>query len=75
MPSIDTYKTFSKIDIEDKKYLYFDLNKLASHFKFNLSTLPFSIKILLENLIRNEDGKLITADMISSFCSGLSNKN
>jgi len=75
MTFIDTYKTFSKIDIEDKKYLYFDLNKLASHFKFNLSTLPFSIKILLENLIRNEDGKLITADMISSFCSGLSNKN
>ena len=75
MTSVDTYKTFSKIDIEGKKYLFFDLNKLANYFEFNLTTLPFSIKILLENLIRNEDGELITADMISSLCSGLGNKN
>ena len=75
MTSIDTYKTFSKIDINGKKFVYFDLNKLANHFKLNFTDLPFSKKILLENLIRNEDGKLITADMISSFCSQLSNKN
>ena len=75
MTFIDTYKTFSKIDINGKKYIYFDLNKLANHFKFNLSLLPFSIKILLENLIRNEDGKLITADMISSLCAQLNNKD
>ena len=75
MTFIDTYKTFSKIDINGKKYIYFDLNKLANHFKLNLSLLPFSIKILLENLIRNEDGKLITADMINSLCSQLSNKD
>ena len=75
MTSIDTYKTFSKIDINGKKYVYFDLNKLANHFKFNLSTLPISIKILLENLIRNEDGKSITEDMINSFCSQLINKD
>ncbi len=75
MTFIDTYKTFSKIDVNEKKYIYFDLNKLANHFKFSLSLLPFSIKILLENLIRNEDGKLITADMINSLCSQLSNKD
>jgi aconitate hydratase len=75
MTFIDTYKTFSKIDVNGKKYIYFDLNKLANHFKFNLSLLPFSIKILLENLIRNEDGKLINADMINSLCSQLTNKD
>ena len=75
MTFIDTYKTFSKIDVNEKKYIYFDLNKLANHFKFSLSLLPFSIKILLENLIRNEDGKLITADMINSLCSQLTNKD
>ncbi len=37
MTFIDTYKTFSKIDINGKKYIYFDLNKLANYFKFNLS--------------------------------------
>ena len=75
MTFIDTYKTFSKIDINGKRYVYFDLNKLASHFKFNLTTLPFTIKILLENLIRNEDGESITADMIFTFCSELTNKD
>ena len=75
MTFIDTYKTFSKIDVNEKKYIYFDLNKLANHFKFSLSLLPFSIKILLENLIRNEDGKLITADMINSLCSQITNKD
>ena len=75
MTSIDTYKTFSKIDINGKKYVYFDLNKLANHFKFNLATLPTSIKILLENLIRNEDGKLITGNMITSICSQLNKKD
>ena len=75
MTSIDTYKTFSKIDINGKKFAYFDLNKLGNHFKLNFTALPFSKKILLENLIRNEDGKLVTADMISSFCSQLTNKD
>ena len=75
MTFIDTYKTYSSIDINGKRYFYFDLNKLANHFKFNLSLLPFSIKILLENLIRNEDGELITADMINLFCSQLTNKD
>ena len=37
MTSLDTYKTFSKIDIEDKKYLYFDLNKLSNQFNINLN--------------------------------------
>jgi len=71
---MNTYKTQSEININGKNYLYFDLNKLAKHFKFNLKNLPFTIKILLENLIRNEDGECITSQMISSFCNQLNNK-
>ncbi|MDC0624382.1 aconitate hydratase AcnA, partial [Alphaproteobacteria bacterium] len=33
-----------------------------------LSKIPNSIKILLENLIRNEDGESVTKDMISNLC-------
>ena len=69
MKSINTFKTKSQIEINGKKYIYFDLNKLAKNFNFSLSTIPNSIKILLENLIRNEDGESITHEMISSFCS------
>ena len=75
MKSSNTFKTESNIVINGKKYVYFDLNILANRFNFNLSSVPNSIKILLENLIRKEDGESITAEMISSLCSNLGNKN
>ena len=71
MKSVNTFKTRSKIDINGKNYIYFDLNILAKHFNFNLSEIPNSIKILLENLIRNEDGESITNEMINSLCSNI----
>ena len=57
MKTINTFKTRSEIIINNKKYTYFDLNILANHFNFNLSLIPNCIKVLLENLIRNEDGE------------------
>ena len=75
MESINTFKTRSEIEIQGKKYVYFDLNLLAKHFNFKLSSIPNSKKILLENLIRNEDGESITSEMIRSLCSQLNNKD
>ena len=75
MKSINTFKTRSETEIQGKKYVYFDLNLLAKHFNFDLSSIPNSTKILLENLIRNEDGESITTEMIRSLCSQLSNKD
>jgi len=75
MKSINTFKTRLEIEIHGKKYVYFDLNLLAKHFNFKLSSIPNSKKILLENLIRNEDGESITSEMIGSLCSQLSNKD
>ena len=75
MKSINTFKTRLEIEIHGKKYVYFDLNLLAKHFNFMLSSIPNSKKILLENLIRNEDGESITSEMIRSLCSQLSNKD
>jgi len=39
---------------------YFSLSKLADSGFTGIDRLPFSIKILLENLVRNEDGNIIT---------------
>ena len=75
MNSLNTFKTQKEIIINDKKYVFFDLNILAKYFNFNLSSIPNSKKILLENLIRNEDGDTITSEMISSLCENLNNKN
>ena len=74
MKSKNTFKTRSILEINGQKYVYFDLNILANYFSFNLNNIPNSIKILLENLIRNEDGESINHEMISSFCTKIEKK-
>ncbi|MDC1054374.1 aconitate hydratase AcnA [Alphaproteobacteria bacterium] len=68
MESLNSFNTRKQITIDDKIYYYFDLNVLADTYGFYLSKIPNSIKILLENLIRNEDGESVTKDMISNLC-------
>ena len=68
MRSLNSFNTQKQITIDDKVYHYFDLNVLANTYGFDLSKIPNSIKILLENLIRNEDGESVTKDMISNLC-------
>ncbi len=69
MRSLNSFNTLKKITIDDKIYNYYDLNILASTYGFELTKIPNSIKIILENLIRNEDGESVTENMISNLCS------
>ncbi|MDC0453532.1 aconitate hydratase AcnA [Alphaproteobacteria bacterium] len=71
MRSLNSFNTQKKITIDDKIYHYFDLNILANTYGFDLSKIPNSIKILLENLIRNEDGESVTKDMISNLSKNI----
>ncbi|MDC6447655.1 aconitate hydratase AcnA [Alphaproteobacteria bacterium] len=70
MISLNSFNSCKQITIDKKNYKYFDLNVLASIYSFELSKIPNSIKIILENLLRNEDGESVTKEMISN----LSNK-
>ncbi len=72
--SIDTFKTINKLKIFNKIYYFYDLNKIATEYKIDLDFIPNSIKILLENLLRNEDGDSITNTMIASFCKNIAIK-
>ncbi len=49
----------------EQHYQIFDINVLES--RFNVSRLPVSLKILLENLLRNEDGKNVTTAQIEAL--------
>ena len=60
---------------KNQKFKYFDLNKAARSFDINLSKIPISIKIIIENLLRNEDGENVTKDMISKTFSSLNEIN
>ena len=68
MRSLNSFNTRKQITIDDKNYNYYDLNVLSSSFGFDLSKIPNSIKIIIENLIRNEDGESVNKDMISNLC-------
>jgi len=55
----DTLKTRTELQVGPKRYAYYSLAKAAAQLG-DVSRLPFSMKVLLENLLRFEDGKTVT---------------
>jgi aconitate hydratase len=53
--------------VAGRKYTIFRLDALAKLADGNATRLPFSLKILLENLLRNEDGKFVKPDDIRAL--------
>ena len=60
--SKNSFGSKRQLDVGGKSYEIFDITSLDGS-----ATLPFSLKILLENLLRTEDGANITADQIRSL--------
>ena len=58
----NSFNTKREIKCGNKKYTIFDISKINGSEK-----LPYSIKILLENLVRNEDDQTVTKDDILSI--------
>ncbi len=54
----DTFATRSALDVDGRRFAYFSLARLGA--RFDLARLPYSMKILLENLLRHEDGVTVT---------------
>ncbi len=63
----NSFGTKSILNTPDGPVTYFSLNKLSSTGLSNLDSLPFCIKILLENLVRNENNILVTADDVENI--------
>lgn len=66
--SNDSYKTKKSLEAAGKTYQYFSLPELQSQVSSDISRLPYSLKVLLENLLRNENGKSVTKTDITDFC-------
>src|ERR1700722_12069229 len=63
---LDSFQTKRSLDVEGRSLSYFALE--GEQLKpFGVERLPFSIKILLENLLRNEDGVKVTAADIEAL--------
>jgi aconitate hydratase A / 2-methylisocitrate dehydratase len=57
----------STLDVGDKSFAYYSLAAAEAAGAGDLSRLPFSLKVLAENLLRNEDGKAVTVDDIKAL--------
>ena len=73
--SNNTFNAAAKLRVGSAEYDYFRLAALEESGVGNVSRLPFSTKILLENLLRQEDGKRVTANDVSYVARGVGGPN
>lgn len=69
----DTLKSRQTLTVGSKSYDYFSL-KQAEKTIGDISRLPFSLKVLLENLLRFEDGRSVTVDDIKALGTWLNTR-
>ena len=69
----DTLGVRTQLTLDGKTYDYFSLAKAAAKIG-DISRLPYSLKVLLENLLRFEDNRTVTVDDIHAVKAWLDNK-
>src|ERR1700678_4481488 len=74
MASLDSFKCMKKLNVGTKTYEYFSLKAAEKHGLEGVSRLPFSMKIVLENLLRNEDGRTVKKEDIEAVAAWLDNR-
>ena len=67
MSNLDSFGAKSTLDVGGRSYEIFRLDALQS--KFDVARLPYSLKVLLENVLRLEDGVSATADTVEAIAS------
>ena len=75
MTSLDSFKCCKTLQVGSKSYAYFSLPIAEKNGLKGISRLPFSMKVLLENLLRNEDGRTVTKDDIKAVAEWLKTKS
>ncbi len=69
----DSLKTRKTLNVDGKAYDYFSLNEAAKHIG-DVSKLPYTLKVLLENLLRHEDGRSVTTEDVQAIQGWLEKK-
>src|SRR5829696_3176242 len=71
MTSLDSFKCAKTLTVGSKTYVYYSLPEAEKHGLRGISRLPFSMKVLLENLLRHEDGRTVTKEDIQGVAQWL----
>ena len=70
MTQANSLSTLDKLDVSGEHYQYHSLKRAAASLS-GIEQLPKSLKVLLENLLRNEDGETVTLDDIRAVSQWL----
>src|SRR5246127_5463992 len=74
MASIDSFRCCKPLKVGSKTYAFYSLVAAEKNGLKGISRLPFSMKVLLENLLRNEDGRSVTKEDLQAFAQWLKTK-
>ena len=74
MDSLDSFKCLRPLKVGSKTYAYYSLPIAEKNGLKGISRLPFSMKVLLENLLRNEDGRSVSKEDIQAVAQWLETK-
>ncbi|MDD9908366.1 MAG: aconitate hydratase AcnA [Ahrensia sp.] len=72
--SLDSFQCKSTLTVNGKDYTYFSLKEAEKNGLTGASRLPYSLKVLLENLLRFEDGRSVTDEDIRAVAQWLDTK-
>jgi aconitate hydratase len=72
--SLDSFKCRKTLKVGAKTYTYFSLKAAEKNGLKGISRLPYSLKVLLENLLRHEDGRSVTKADIEGVAKWLKNR-
>ncbi len=75
MTSLDSFRCCRTLKVGSRSYAYYSLPVAEKNGLKGISRLPFSMKVLLENLLRNEDGRSVTKEDILAVSAWLKTKN
>jgi len=71
----DSLSTESKLEVNSNTYHYYNLKKAEEEHFPGINRLPYSLKVLLENLLRFEDGNTVTTSDIKAIANWLESKS
>src|SRR4051794_1020034 len=74
MTSLDSFKCRKILKVGNKSYVHYSLPAAEKNGLRGISRLPFSLKVLLENMLRHEDGRSVTKEDIQGFAHWLKTK-
>ena len=75
MSTLDSFKCRKTLKVGSKSFAYFSLPDAEQNGLAGLSRMPFSLKVLVENLLRHEDGRSVKAEDIRAVLEWLKTKS